>query len=222
MDNLFIFPPPFVWYTEISNHEEIKKKYLPLLNEEYLNKRDEYNEENYWDCSVTSSFHAPNYTSCTFLDDYFWSNVLWGPMDRMLDQVCGNLNIQPPINSRVSKVWWNKYKPGEWQEVHTHKSEGSYAGVFSGIYLIESDEEDPVTSFVNNQTFVYSSPIQNYETFKAPVKEGCVILFPSEVMHYVNPCTNPRTTVSFNISSKLPNPVEEFKKMLKEEKNGTK
>lgn len=175
------FPGPFIFYKEIGEHQEIKEKYLPMIMEDIKVNKDKYQKED-WNCDVCTSIDS----KIDFLwDDMILDNVIWNPFDECISTV--HL-VHKPYESKIRDLWFNYYTEGFYQECHVHEF-----CHFSGIYILSLDEEN-TTSFFNRGQ-VYSSG--TYTTKK--MKEGTVIIFPSELIHYVNPVKKDRVTISFNI-----------------------
>jgi len=198
----FVFPAPFVWWKKLKDHETIKEKYLPLIEEDYNLNKDFYNSKNSWNCDVTTSFFE-ELKICPLFDDNFCNDVIWNPIDEMLADMTDRLDgIRMPIESKVKQLWYNRYQPGNWQEIHNHQVHFSMVS-FSGIYLLDLNEENTTTFYTTQANYSCYSPDYNplcvFKTNHIP--EGSIIIFPSELSHYVNPCVNSRTTISFNIVS---------------------
>lgn len=207
LSHSFVFPAPFVWWKKVKEHEKIKEKYLPMIEEDYNLNRDSYNSKNSWNCEVTTSFFQEKI--CSLFDETFYNDVIWDSIDKMIFDMTKRLDgIRTPIESMVKQLWYNKYESGNWQEIHNHQAGNRFpvhfAMVsFSGIYLLDINEENATTFYTTQANYgCYSpahSPLCVFKTNHIP--EGSVILFPSELSHYVNPCVNSRTTISFNIVS---------------------
>jgi len=184
--SLKLFRSPFVFYCDVSNHDDIKSRYYNRL------KDITYNDENsivkQWNCDVRSTF---NFTVDCLWDSYFQDSVIWKPLDQMLTEV--DINFYP-TTSRVSGVWANFYKVGQFQEVHNHL--GSRLNHFSGIYILDQKGENR-TSFNNYNYGLLDSHLDTKNI--DDIKEGSVIIFPSNLLHYVNPVDDNRCTISFNI-----------------------
>jgi len=196
-----IFPTKFVYWEKIKNHIEIKEKYSKIIDQD-LDKNVEIYKDNFrWDCRCNSSFFQKTNGLDLFQTD-FLNSVIWGPMDNMLKDLGVSINLPSPKNSNVTKIWYNKYEVGDWQEIHDHKT-NSHTVTYSGIYILELNEMNP-TSFVDTNKIESWNMDENISSFYTKdIVEGSVILFPSELMHYVNPCKNSRTTISFNIFSEF-------------------
>ncbi len=179
---LYQFPGPFIFSKEISDHQQIKDKYLPKIVDDI-----EANKEKYiipgWNCEVYSTML--NQVDFLFDDDLV-NKVIWEPLDECLEQT--KLS-KVPKSSNIHQLWYNYYDEGFFQEAHTHGNSS-----FSGIYLLKLEEEN-TTSFVNNTSHEYFDVTYTTKHFK----EGTVIIFPSRLLHYVNPVKKNRITISFNI-----------------------
>lgn len=206
----FLFPAHFVWWKKLKNHEEIKEKYLKLIDEDFKLNGDFYRENKTWSCDVTSSYFDSNMIS-PILDKYFMDNVVWNSVDEMLLDLSVSYNLPVPKYSNIASLWYNKYQPGDWQEMHDHaicslieetdkKVKKILRPAFSGIYLLDLNEDNKTVFYSTNLVTCFSPDNSNSFTTQG-IEEGCVILFPSELPHYVNRCVNSRTTVSFNIAS---------------------
>jgi hypothetical protein len=197
--NLFIFPAKFVYWKSVKNHKSIKNQYYPKIIDKLNKEKQTFlsQVENKWDCSCYSNFFEKNGT--VIFDQHFIDHVIWSVFDEMLEDLSNSiLNFPIPKKSHIKKIWYNYYEKGMFQEVHNHT--GFFCGTshFSGVYLMDLNEN-------NTTIFTDIEPIQTYPNlnyFKTEhVNEGNVIIFPSKLMHYVNPCLNNRLTVSFNIFS---------------------
>jgi len=180
------FRSPFIFYCDLSNHKEIKETYYPHIKDIFEESKDTKVET--WNCEVLTTF---NFNVQFFYDDLFQNSVIWQPLDRMLEEV--NL-CQYPLNSWIHGIWANYYDKGAFQEVHDHV--GVNRTHFSGIYIMDQTGENK-TSFINNNFGILDQQLHTKDI--DDIKEGSVILFPSNLLHYVNPVDDPRCTISFNI-----------------------
>lgn len=181
---LHTFPAPFVWWKSIENHREIKETLLPLIKREVQENPERFKVPA-WDCEVYSSFNC--YTP--FLNDPgFLEKVVWNPLDECLSEV--RLSVTPR-ESVLKSIWFNAYEPGFFQEAHNHIPHS-----FSGIYLLDVNE-------INTTNFLYnlSSRMLSQRLSTRNLHEGDVIIFPSDLLHYVNPTLTSRVTISFNIET---------------------
>lgn len=179
------FPGPFIFYKEIDEHQQIKEKYLPMIMEDIKVNKDKYQRED-WNCEV--------YTSLSYKVNFLWDemikdNVIWKTFDECISTV---QLTKIPHESKICDLWYNYYTEGFYQECHVHEF-----CHFSGIYILSLDEEN--TTAFYNKSQVYSSG--GYTTKK--LKEGTVFIFPSDLLHYVNPVKKDRVTISFNIETKF-------------------
>lgn len=200
--DFFIFPSNFVWWKKIENHLELKEKYLPLIKQDYELNKDVYKLKKTWDCEVTSSFFNQNLI-IPFLKDDFIQSVIWNPMDEMLSHIIESVPQFPliaPSESKIVEMWYNVYEKNNWQEIHSHSANFKGTSVFSGIYIMELNEKNGTTFCDKDAISCFS--YHNIFTFVPEnIEEGYVLLFPSELPHYVKPSLNNRTTISFNVTS---------------------
>ena len=198
--NHYFFPSPFVWWTKIPDHEQIKQKYMPLILNDIDTNGSYYNQKNTWDCKVTSSFFNEDVYSVHIFDTAFHNKVIWDPLDQMITELNGSHSLPAPKSSSLLHVWYNKYEHLNWQEVHNHCPLDDHQ-TFSGIYILDLDSKNP-TSFVRQQELRCFSTYSMQHLDTKNLSEGHVIIFPGELMHYVNPNLGEnRLTVSFNIVS---------------------
>jgi uncharacterized protein (TIGR02466 family) len=209
-DNIVVWPSPFLFWTEIENHEELKKTLLPKIKKE--SEKEQYHTTpgkvhrrlnltpQVWQCEVITNYFDP-YESRELLMENLKSSIVENVLKKFYDDKYCPVPIKPK-NHILKDIWFNTYKPGYWQEAHTH--DGS---TYSGIYILELNEENTTTFFnhgVSQFSYAKSEKSKcsrftdpNYET--KHIKEGNVLLFPSEFVHAVSVCSKQRTTISFNI-----------------------
>jgi hypothetical protein len=103
-------------------------------------------------------------------------------------------NLRQPTISTVHEIWYNQYDAtgDTGQEVHTHPESN-----YSGVYFLELSEPN-ATVFYSQVTAVNKTANPSKET--KFIEEGDILLFPSNLSHYVLPSKNQRTTIAFNIN----------------------
>lgn len=185
------FKPPFIFWTEIPNHKQIKEKYLPQIKKSFEENKEDMRVAR-WNCE--DSYSSIDVSTPYLRDNEFVDSVIWNPLDEMLSEV--DLCMYPS-DSELSNIWFNYYVKGGYQEVHIH--DGSNFPSFSGIYLMDVNEPNTTGFIVMDQIHYLNSTVLTKD-----IKEGSVILFPSNLPHYVNPVKDNRYTVSFNIISRFP------------------
>lgn len=179
------FNAPFIFWTEVPNHKEIKEEILPEIKELYSKDKDRYVPT--WNSYVYTSLKYEN----SFLrKEHILESIVWKPLDQMFSEV--DLTASPEESSLID-IWWNYYPKGGFQEAHTHENTSS---TFSGAYLLDVNE-------INSTVFTDFSPMfyLQKEHHTRDIVEGSVIIFPSNLLHYVNPSKQERYTLSFNIST---------------------
>jgi hypothetical protein len=181
---------PFLFYCNISNHSEIKKHYYPLVLDSFKKIGDDPPSD--WNCSVKTTFSH----QMPFLkDQHLLDTIVWDPMDQMLKEV--DL-ASYPTESCIDEIWANLYEKTNFQEVHNHINPRSLIH-FSGIYIIHQKGKNQ-TSFVHHDSVGYLNTTINTKDLD-DIGEGTVMIFPSHLLHYVNPVDKRRCTISFNITS---------------------
>ena len=180
------FLGPFVWWGEVKRHQEIKEEILPKIDHVVKHSPEEVRVPG-WNCEVYASYGK----KVAFLESQeLLKEVVWDSLDSCLTEA--QLS-RTATESRLAGIWFNQYERGFFQEVHDHGDAS-----FSGIYLIELNEPN-TTSFFHQGTDCF---LQETLT-TGHIAEGNVIIFPSSLCHYVNPCQGKRTTISFNVDTQF-------------------
>ncbi len=183
----FVFPDEFVFWRELPPdvHASIKSKYLPMIEE-----MEDVGRSNpgiaKWDSKLSCSMGV----KIPFLwEEELINPVVWESADEMFQSSEGRISLLPSKSS-LNDIWFNISRPGEYQEVHAHNPMN-----YSGIYLLHCNEP--------NNTSFYRPSARNeaYTTFTTGfMKEGTVILFPADLLHYVKPAKEKRVTLAFNLT----------------------
>lgn len=210
---LLNWPAPFLFWTEVNNHNEIKKTLLPKIKEQVSNPKY-YNKplqmrrpgDSRWDCEVVTTFfdRDDDDVKNLFTKDIM-RDIIASPMKELFnDPMC--LVPVKPTKTNITEIWYNHYESEYFQEIHAH-----HGATFSGIYLLELNEPNTTVFYNNMGGFQYSrlpgtgdlEPENRHKLMgmytTEHIKEGNVLLFPSEFSHSVRKSTTSRTTVSFNL-----------------------
>lgn len=196
---IFYFPPPFLHFHRVKKHEDIKKQLVPEIEKDLENNSSKI--KNDWSCDVLSSFHFGD-------PDLLYNNdllmeAIWDAYNDCIDRLIidGWLEENTDLrSSNLSEIWYNIYKPGGNQEIHSHTP---YE--FSGIYILDDTEINGTVFWYESNTF--PSGISPYMAFNHPayvdtemgkVGEGYIIIFPGSLPHYVPNVKNNKTSISFN------------------------
>ena len=88
------------------------------------------------------------------------------------------------FNMNITNYWFQQYKTGDSHTWHLHGG-----ATHSNVYYVELDSENPKTSFRHNGN-----------EFDVPVKEGCILTFPSYLTHCSkeNKSLSTKTVIGFN------------------------
>lgn len=185
----YVYPNEFIYWNRYDGHKAIKDELQPLILENLEKTKDAVKDK--WLCNLNTEFFDPS------MDPSKYQKLVTEAVYPNLDQMFAETRILPPKRSQVTNIWYNYYEAGQQQELHTHAAANT---TISGVYILHLEEQ--------NQTVFYSQ-MASLGRFIEPVKrlveaeEGCVILFPSHLLHYVLPCSKPRITVAFNIFCEL-------------------
>ncbi len=106
-----------------------------------------------------------------------------------------------PIRLYITASWCNVTKSGEYHHLHNHKN-----SLISGTYYLQVGQDDGIvfTKSTENSlcltTYPRETNIFNNYTYKVDVNNSDLVLFPSSLMHEVQPKSNPgsRISLSFN------------------------
>ena len=203
---MFIFPFNFVWWSKVEEHSDIKSELMAEITSDLMKRQDIYQDTLDWNCDVTTSFFDHERVGILFNDNPDLSiriqDIIMGYMERMLPSIYNLTGTRYPSSSYLYHIWYNRYEKGNWQEFHDH--DGS---TFSGIYYLDITKGDSSTSFIDeriNNYYSASMVRRDSVLFGNNVDlEGRIVIFPSELAHYVNPSKGNRTTISFNIISEF-------------------
>lgn len=197
---LVSWPSPFIFWSEVENHEKIKKE----LKDKILKESEDfkyYNSplkkrqitDNKWQCEVITSYFHREEIKHLFTEKILTS-VIENPLNELFEYK--NLFKEKPKDIVVSEIWFNVYKPGYSQEIHAH-----HGASLSGIYLLEINEPNKTLFYTNTPSYKYNEKTAIGSVFNTEnIKEGNVILFPSEISHSVRECEKFRITIAFNLS----------------------
>lgn len=203
----FQFPCHYVYWEDLKDHSNLKRKYMPLMDEIELKNNC---KNNFLRCSIKSiSFDE----KCnTFIDSEDLEKIVWTPIDNFISEINSKYNFKIDVtDSFIEAYWFNTYTANDYQEYHCHNAhpKGSYYPMFSGIYIINDDNEKSSVSFKIPEAFL--TPFTElgmgfyFDTENiSDIKEGSVMIFSSQLEHMVRKCIKPgRRTIAFNVFSKL-------------------
>ena len=194
---LFEFPSPILYWEELPEHNSIKEELFEDIMFDSEGNGESYRRKLGWNCDVTSSYFRDN--PLEFITQDHFDTIVWRPLNRFLEEVPERQRLFIP-QLELIQFWYNTYEAGQYQEVHDHNGQNS---IFSGIYILDmSADQENTTSFVHSAPRWCGSG-GTYGHATKEIGEGTVMLFPSDLQHYVNPAKGNRTTISFNIGAKL-------------------
>lgn len=204
------FPSEFVYFDKVCCHSEIKKECMPKITE--LRKKRQNNP--FIASKLNTSFYYDEkmFSENEFLNNkLLHDNVVWKPIEKMINKY-NALRIHP-INigaSIIKTCWWNYYEKDNFQESHNHigssveKDGHILHASFSIIYILH-DENTKSSVMFRKTGPLPLKPLADsliIDTSTTPIGEGTVIIFPSNLEHFVKPCLKPgRVTIAFNIYS---------------------
>lgn len=212
---IFYFPSQFVYWKRIKNHKNFKDKLLNIIDNNISLKEhalidngvSTYNKRDENGIDINKIIVESNKD---IID-----SVVWETLDSALKELNDRQNHDKIdiLESRIIGSWISLYDNNGTVDIHNHESyttriiDGKeYKHTFSMIYILKDDNERNQTVFLNPQMCgVSTSKILETKFDTGNIKEigeGTVLVFPSNLYHYVKSITKPgRIVLSFNIMS---------------------
>jgi len=199
----------FLYYRTLPEHEEIKKQLMPkILEQEEKFKNNNIGIENaYTSYSIDKDWCENN---SLLTEPSVVKPVVLQTIDEVVNHMKTNdLYPIPPYKEYfISNAWYTRYNTGGSFDYHNHENsqhiiDGQVAHTaFSIIYILNDQNVGNSTVFMNHDRN-YLSIYKDIEIDTADysdIKEGTVIIFPSNFHHKVKRIKIPnRMTVSYNI-----------------------
>lgn len=179
-----LFPGPFLYRTKVKNHGNIKRVLWEWIQDD--------KESQFYDLSFPWDNRGANDPSSAFMDHLhdldFIKNIVFDPIADCVD----DLPFEMPglSNIHLSDIWYTYYERGNCHHPHVHPR-----STFSAIYLYHLEENNKTVFFGNGS----NQPYQDFMHSTSYAKEGEIIIFPSELYHYVEPAITDRITISYNV-----------------------
>lgn len=111
------------------------------------------------------------------------------------------------LKFKLSNMWINLNKKGDYNVIHNHPN-----SIISGVFWVKTPENCGSLTFDSPHSFTQSLLLNSidseiakeqnyYESFTFDPKEGTIILFPSELLHGVEPneSDEDRISIAFNL-----------------------
>ncbi len=194
IDVLDLFPARFVYHETVNNHQHYKDKYLPIIQDDLKQNQFLYNSRNIWKCNTTSSFFGNKRKNIQMFESgNFYQDVIWDQIQKLKIELENSIALYKfPKLLELKEIWYNIYENGTYQEYHDHVGSN-----FSGVYFLLLEEENKTMFKQENLPTISTNKYYLYNT--KHIKEGDVIIFPSDLLHCVEPCETNRITISFNL-----------------------
>jgi hypothetical protein len=181
----FVFSSEYVFTAKVAAHDYIKQTLLPKVLDRLPQTLG--NQKKTWLGEVNTEF----FDSQQHLEKY--GEIIALAVYPALDAMLRAMQFRTPKFSQVTEIWYNYYEAGSFQEVHSHTGGGK--NVISGVYNLLLEEKNKLVVYSQNSSYSpFVKPAHQVEA-----AEGEIILFPSNMLHYVLPCEKPRATIAFNI-----------------------
>ena len=174
------FQAPFVFYTQVKNHSEIKEILLPEITNQ-SEKDPNLTEIN---GAITSYYDKVS----EIISDEVLDSIVWNPLQLMLD--AKGLSKK---ECSLDRLWWNNYKPGGNTQIHQH-----YKSDWSGIYILHLEGKNTTTFYSLYGDSPNSGYMHQIKTFDE-LTEGYVMIFPGFLQHRAKECSGNRVIISFDV-----------------------
>jgi hypothetical protein len=203
----FQFPCHYVYWENVKDHCVLKRKYMPIM--------DEIERTN--TCKNPFPYSSINNITIdekcnNFIDSKDLEKIVWTPIDNFINEINSKYNFKINVtDSFIEAYWFNTYTTNDYQEYHSHNEhrKNSYYPIFSGIYIINDDNEKSSVVFKLPDSVIFPFTELgmgfHFDTGDiSDIKEGSVMIFSSQLEHMVKKCIKPgRRTIAFNVFSKL-------------------
>lgn len=118
-------------------------------------------------------------------------------LDNYLKEICAPRH---DIKIYLTQSWLNFTNPGHNHHLHSHPN-----SFLSGTFYFSADKDKDSLSFFNSCMREFSMPSDNYniynaDSFTVPVETGDILIFPSNLKHYVNDTVKERTLTRISLA----------------------
>lgn len=209
---IFYFPCDFVYWRNINEHDHLRKQLLDQIE----TKQELFSKTAYIDKGVGTVGKS---SGLWIIEDNptIIKTIVWDSLDILIKEInsrpnCKSIDI---TNSFISNCWFIKYDSGATTSIHCHGDDNPaiikddnklYKCMFSFIYILNDNNEKNQTEFIQPSmagTTVSESRDTRFKTSEVEdIREGAIIIFPSNLYHQVNIMYKPnRVVFSGNIYS---------------------
>jgi hypothetical protein len=205
MNRVQIFPVTY-FKASIEDNDTVKKLLAPKIMED---AKDLPIPEGWFTNKLMTSFMGEKPGKEIFFGkDRTYQSLLETRYANCLDQFFGNVIYKIAID----EIWYNCYVDGEYQESHDHLSHPNSlrdSAHFSCVHFLSFDPtrhkavrfHDPIEQ-IRSTSYEFGCN-NNSSRYYPNIQEGDFIMFPSYLMHSVEPSPStldyPRITISMNI-----------------------
>jgi len=186
--NIFGCP---IYIGKIKNHLKYKELFQPFIDDDrYFIRHPDWASETLTTCGCTSNEVMP------------WHDITQEAMDHLFTYLDA-FSLRQNVEAHASP-WLNKYYKGDYQELHNHTAHHVH---FSSAYMLQTADDDINFCFVDKTQDFWPAIGMDRFCERLPQKyfipeqtEGTIIIFPSNLDHYVkgNKNNTIRATISIN------------------------
>jgi uncharacterized protein (TIGR02466 family) len=118
-------------------------------------------------------------------------------LDTYLDEIFAPVH---EVKIYITQSWLNFTNPGQNHHPHSHPN-----SFLSGTFYFSANKEQDSLSFFNSAMREFSLPSTNYnrynaERFTVPVETGDILVFPSNLKHFVDDTVQERTLTRISLA----------------------
>ena len=118
-------------------------------------------------------------------------------LNSYLKEICAPMHN---VEIYITQSWLNFTNPGQNHHKHSHPN-----SFLSGTFYFSADKDQDSICFFNSATRDFVLPSDNYtrynaERFTIPVETGDILVFPSNLKHYVDDTFKERTLTRISIA----------------------
>jgi len=121
-----------------------------------------------------------------------WPNNIKKKLYAYIDNVCEFYTPEKPAY-RINTIWSNDFNDGSFNTPHNHP--GSW---LSGIIYVRNCYEDNTVFLTERNPVTPNKAFQN-NVYAPAVRDGDLVLFESDLWHWVPPTNKDRLTIAFNV-----------------------
>jgi hypothetical protein len=190
------FPANFVYWKNAINHDKIKARIVPKIEELHEEHKNNHMGLGYGYTSYFKTSMEIERENLFLKNDSLLMESIWDAVDETINYLRKNKNgFVPSINKSImTKIWYSYYDKGGYHGLHSHDSVPyeengvRYTSSFSVVYVLKDESPQNVTMFkqldrsmplISEKEYIFDT--RNEST----IKEGSILVFPAGLYHEV-------------------------------------